>query len=145
MNAKRITLENNLQIAFTIRKKVFVEEQGVPLQDEFDEFDLLNGRAEHVLVYNQEEPVGTGRIRWVDGAGKIEGICILAAYRKFGLGKVIISALEKIAKERGISQVKLHGQKQAEGFYEKLGYKKASNVFMEDGIPHLLMTKNLLV
>ena len=145
MSAKRITLENDLQIAFTIRKIVFVEEQGVPLQDEFDDFDLLNGRAEHVLVYNQEEPVGTGRIRWVDGAGKLERICILAAYRKFGFGKVIISALEEIAKEKGISQVKLHGQTQAEGFYKKLSYQKASNMFIEDGIPHILMTKNLLV
>ena len=145
MNAKRITLENDLQIAFTIRKKVFVEEQGVPLEDEFDEFDLLNGRAEHVLVYDQEKPVGTGRIRWIDGVGKLERICILKAYRKFGLGKVIISALEEVAIEKGVSQVKLHGQTQAEGFYEKLGYQKASNMFMEDGIPHILMTKNLPV
>jgi len=145
LNAKRITLGNDLQIAFTIRKKVFVEEQGVPLEVEFDEFDLLNGRAEHVLVYNQEKPVGTGRIRWIDGVGKLERICILEAYRKFGLGKVIISALEEIALEKGITQVKLHGQTQAEGFYEKLGYQKASNMFMEDGIPHILMTKILPV
>ena len=138
-------MENDLQIAFTIRKKVFVEEQGVPLEDEFDEFDLLNGRAEHVLVYDQEQPVGTGRIRWVDGVGKLERICILKAYRKFGLGKVIISALEEVAIEKGISQVKLHGQTQAEGFYEKLDYQKASNMFMEDGIPHILMTKNFPV
>ena len=115
------------------------------MEDEFDEFDLLNGRAEHVLVYDQEKPVGTGRIRWIDGAGKLERICILTAYRKFGFGKVIISALEEIAIVKGVFQVKLHGQTQAEGFYEKLGYQKASNMFMEDDIPHILMTKNLSV
>lgn len=143
MDSKRITLENDLQIAFTIRKEVFVKEQGVPLEDEFDKFDLLNGLAEHVLVYYHEQPVGTGRVRWVDGLGKLERICILKPYRKFGLGKVIISTLEKIAAEKGVAQVKLHGQTQAEGFYEKLGYQKASNTFMEDGIPHILMIKEL--
>ena len=141
MNSKRIKLENDLQAAFTIRKEVFVKEQGVPLEDEFDEFDLLNGLAEHVLVYYHEQPVGTGRVRWVDGLGKLERICILEPYRKYGLGKVIISTLEEIAEEKGVSQVKLHGQTQAEGFYEKLGYQKSSNVFIEDGIPHILMMK----
>lgn len=145
MDSKRITLKDDLQVAFAIRKEVFVEEQGVPLEDEFDEFDLLNGLAEHVLVYYHEQPVGTGRVRWVDGLGKLERICILEPYRKYGLGKVIISALEVIAKEKGVSQVKLHGQTQAEGFYEKLGYQKSSNMFMEDGIPHILMMKELSI
>lgn len=143
MDSKRITLKDDLQVAFAIRKEVFVEEQGVPLKDEFDEFDLLNGLAEHVLVYYHDQPVGTGRIRWVNGVGKLERICILAPYRKFGLGKVIIRTLEEIAAEKGVSQVKLHGQTQAERFYEKLGYQKSSNTFMEDGIPHILMIKEL--
>jgi predicted GNAT family N-acyltransferase len=73
----------------------------------------------------------------------LERICILKPYRKFGLGKVIINALEEIAKEMGLSQVKLHGQTQAEGFYKKLGYRTSSATFMEDGIPHILMLKEL--
>jgi predicted GNAT family N-acyltransferase len=144
MNAKRITMEESLRKAFHIRKEVFVEEQGVPLEDEFDEFDNLNGQCEHILVYYGEQPVGTGRVRWVDEFGKLERICILEPYRKFGLGKVIITALEEIAQERGATRVKLHGQTHAEGFYKKLGYQSSSNVFLEDGIPHLLMTKELL-
>ena len=82
-------------------------------------------------------------LRIVDGLGKLERICILKPYRKFGLGKVIIKTLEGIAKEKEISRVKLHGQTQAEGFYKKLGYETASNIFMEDGIPHILMEKEL--
>ena len=143
MELKRITDDNDLKQAFDIRKKVFVEEQGVPVEAEFDEFDTLNGQCEHILVYYEEYPVGTGRVRVVDGAGKLERICILAPYRKFGLGKVIIKALEELAKEKGISRVKLHGQTQAEGFYEKLGYRTSSDVFMEEGIPHVLMVKEL--
>jgi predicted GNAT family N-acyltransferase len=143
MKAKRIMLEEDLRKAFDIRKAVFVEEQGVPIEDEFDEFDNLNGQCEHLLVYFEEQPVGTGRIRWVNEFGKLERICILEPYRKFGLGKVIITALEEIAQGRGVKKVKLHGQTQAEGFYKKLGYQTSSSVFIEDGIPHLLMKKEL--
>lgn len=143
MKAKRIMLEEDLRKAFDIRKAVFVKEQGVPIEDEFDEFDKLNGQCEHLLVYFEEQPVGTGRIRWVDEFGKLERICILEPYRKFGLGKVIITELEEIAQERGAKKVKLHGQTQAEGFYKKLGYQTSSSVFIEDGIPHLLMKKEL--
>ncbi|MCG7336910.1 GNAT family N-acetyltransferase [Sporosarcina sp. ACRSM] len=143
MNAKRITTNSDLERAFHIRKEVFVEEQGVPLEDEFDEFDTLDGRCEHVLVYHDEEAVGTGRLRVVDGSGKLERICILKPYRQYGLGKRIIQTLEEIAAEKGIARVKLHGQTHAENFYKKLGYETASEMFMEDGIPHILMTKEL--
>ncbi|MGG0846358.1 GNAT family N-acetyltransferase [Peribacillus simplex] len=144
MDSKRITTENDLKIAFQIRKEVFVEEQGFPLESEFDEFDTLNAISEHILVYYNEKPVGTGRLRVVDGLGKLERICILEPYRKFGLGKIIIKTLEEIANKKEISQVKLHGQTQAEGFYKKLGYHTSSDVFMEDGGPHLLMIKELV-
>ena len=144
MDSKRITTENDLKIAFHIRKEVFVEEQGFPLESEFDEFDTLNALSEHILVYYNEKPVGTGRLRVVDGLGKLERICILEPYRKFGLGKIIIKTLEEIAKEKELSKVKLHGQTQAEGFYKKLGYQTSSDVFMEDGGPHLLMIKELV-
>ncbi|WHY65094.1 GNAT family N-acetyltransferase [Neobacillus sp. SuZ13] len=143
MYAKRITMDEDLKAAFATREQVFVKEQGVPLEDEFDQFDTLNGLSEHILVHYNEQAVGTGRIRFVDGVGKLERICILEPYRKFGLGKIIIQALEEIAEERGASQVKLHGQTQAEGFYRKLGFRTSSTIFMEDGIPHILMFKEL--
>ena len=100
-------------------------------------------QTEHILVYYNDQPVGTGRVRWVDSFGKLERICILEPYRKFGLGKVITRTLEEIAEEKGLSRVKLHGQTHAEGFYKKLGYQTSSDVFMEDGIPHVLMVKEL--
>ena len=143
MEAKRITEENDLMKAFHIRKEVFVEEQGVPLEDEFDEYDNLYGQCEHVLVYYNEQSVGTGRVRFVEHFAKLERICILKPYRKFGIGKIIIKALEEIAEKNGVTKIKLHGQTHAEGFYKKLGYQTSSNMFMEDGIPHILMVKDL--
>ncbi|PGZ93021.1 MULTISPECIES: GNAT family N-acetyltransferase [unclassified Bacillus (in: firmicutes)] len=143
MNTKKIKNEEELKVAFAIRKDIFVKEQGVPLEDEFDQYDKINGDCQHILVHYNEQPVGTGRIRFVDGVGKLERICILESFRKYGLGKNIIKALEEIAEEQGASQVKLHGQTHAEGFYKKLGYRTSSEVFIEDGIPHILMLKEI--
>ncbi|MEC0167311.1 GNAT family N-acetyltransferase [Paenibacillus graminis] len=140
MRVERVTTEAGLQEAFRIRREVFVEEQGVALADEFDDHEK---HAEHILLYQEEIPVGTARLRSVDGWAKLERICLSAPYRKSGLGSVIIDTLEKMAVERGHRQAKLHGQKQAEGFYQRLGYVTSSQVFMEDGIPHVLMVKQL--
>lgn len=141
MEVKQILTNEDLEKAFYIRKEVFVKEQNVPLEDEFDQYDHLNGECDHILVVVDEAIAGTGRIRFVDGVGKLERICILPSYRKLGLGKVIVEKLEQLAIEKGIENVKLHGQTHAEMFYKRLGYKTASEVFMEDGIPHILMIK----
>ncbi|MCY8235578.1 GNAT family N-acetyltransferase, partial [Priestia endophytica] len=113
MNIKRITTENDLHIALDIRRTVFIEEQHVTESDEFDEFDTLQEQCQHILVYHKNQPVGTGRVRIVDQTSKLERICILKPYRKYGLGKVIIGELEKIMKEKGITKMKLHVRKMA--------------------------------
>ena len=143
MEAKKITAVPDLEKALQIRIDVFVHEQGVPVEDEIDKFDTLDGECDHILVYYEGDAVGSGRVRIVDGVGKLERIVVLKPYRKLGLGKVIVEKLETLVKERGISKVKLHGQTHAQNFYEKLGYERASDVFMEDGIEHILMIKNL--
>ncbi|NMA02916.1 MAG: GNAT family N-acetyltransferase [Clostridia bacterium] len=140
MQIKRVKTREELKVVFNIRKAVFVLEQGVPIEDEFDEHEDY---AEHVLVYYNNKPAGTGRLREVDGAGKLERICVLASYRKLGLGKIIVTSLEKIAHDKDLQRVKLHGQTQAEEFYTRLGYQRSSDIFIEDGIPHVLMTKIL--
>ncbi|MGE7932922.1 GNAT family N-acetyltransferase [Viridibacillus arvi] len=145
MKTHKITTQEDLQKAFDIRVKVFVEEQKVPAEEEIDQFDHLGGECHHILVTNDEDQaVGTGRIRLVEGVGKIQRVAILEEYRKLGLGRVIIQALEDIAsKELGASKVKLDGQVQAQGFYEKLGYHVASDIFLDAGIEHVLMIKEV--
>lgn len=143
MKTSLITNEKDLQTAFEIRKTVFVVEQKVPLEDEFDAFDHIHDLCDHILVHYDNQAVGTGRLRVVDGIGKLERICILPNYRKYGLGKQIIDKLEELAKEKQLTKVKLHGQTQAEGFYRKLSYQTSGEVFMEDGIPHILMVKDI--
>lgn len=141
MNAKKITTEEELHTAFAIRKKVFVEEQGVPIEEELDQFDTLDSSCDHILVYFNGEPVGTGRVRLVDGYGKLERICILPKYRLLGIGKVIMRKLEELAKEKGVTKSKLHAQTNVEIFYRRLGYMRFGEEFMDAGIPHILMKK----
>lgn len=127
--------------AFAIRIAVFVDEQGVPLQDELDSHE---DEAEHVLAYDDSNsPVGTGRWRVVDGAAKLERICLLPAYRKSGLGRLLVGAMEASARAKHLPKALLHGQVQAAPFYEKLGYRRISQPFEEDGIMHIVMTKEL--
>ena len=129
-----------LEVAFYIRQLVFVIEQHCPVQDEFDQFDAV---ASHILAYDGEQPVGTARWRVVDGVAKFERICVIEAYRKHGVGQLLVQALEERARRKGLAAAKLHGQVQAEGFYHKLGYATAGDVFIEDGIEHVVMTKTL--
>ena len=105
MRIIRITTEIDLQAALEIRKTVFIEEQQVPESDEFDQFDTLEEQCGHVLVYHENQPAGTGRVRIVNHTGKLERICILKPYRKYGLGKVIISELENMVKEKASPNV----------------------------------------
>lgn len=140
MVVKHIIEKKDLEDAFYVRKAVFVEEQGVPLEHELDEYEDC---SEHILVYYDNKPAATGRLRIIDDIGKLERICVIINYRKHGVGRVVVERLEMIAKEKGINKVKLHAQIQARSFYEKLGYKQVSNEFMEENIPHVIMIKNL--
>jgi predicted GNAT family N-acyltransferase len=140
MEAKRIIDKKELNEAFYIRKIVFVDEQGVPLDEEFDEYDA---NADHVLAYYNNQPVGTGRLQILNGMAKLERICVLASYRKYGLGMLLIRILETIARDKGIYKTILHSQTHAVRFYEKFGYRPASQEFMEAGIPHIVMLKDL--
>jgi predicted GNAT family N-acyltransferase len=143
LEAQVITNERDYEKALQIRQAVFCVEQGVAVEVEIDEYDGLHGPCQHVLVSRDGQAAGTGRLRVVDGAGKLERICVLASMRQYGVGRAVMEALERIAADQGLTKLKLHGQTQAEGFYRKLGYRTASGIFMEEGIPHVVMTKEL--
>ncbi|WP_416235598.1 GNAT family N-acetyltransferase [Paenibacillus sp. SGZ-1009] len=140
---KHVTTIEQLELAKHIRQRVFVDEQGVALADEFDAYDRLDGACTHMLVYYNGQPAGTGRWRLVDGTAKLERICLLPEFRKYGLGSFLINGLEQQAREQGLRHFQLHGQSQAAPFYEKLGYRIFSVPFMEDGIEHVWMIREL--
>lgn len=140
VTTEKIETPEQLREAFRVRTEVFVQEQGVPEEAEIDEHEET---SIHVLARYNGEPAGAGRMRTVDGWAKLERICVLQRYRKYGIGQAIMSKLEETAMDIGLAKAKLHGQTQAAGFYERLGYAVDSEVFMEENIPHVRMIKAL--
>lgn len=128
--------------AFFVRRKVFVDEQGVPLNLELDELDKT---ADHFVVYTEETPIGAGRIRESNaGIGKVERVCVLPEYRGMQLGKLVMKALEDHAAMKGFEKVVLNAQSYATPFYEKIGYVITSPEFMDADIPHRAMEKRIV-
>lgn len=121
-----------------IRAAVFIEEQGVPEELEWDEID---GRCRHVLAFSPDgKPVGTGRLL---PDGHIGRMAVLKAWRGRGVGGAILEALLSLARKERFDTVRLHAQTHAVGFYAKHGFAVVGEEFMEAGIPHRMMTLRL--
>ncbi|KFZ42621.1 N-acetyltransferase [Anoxybacillus flavithermus] len=125
--------------ALFVRRAVFIDEQGVSEEEEIDAFER---ESIHFVIYDDDQPIAAGRFRIIDDVGKIERICVLPAYRGRGIGKRIMEAIEQYAKQH-VTKVKLNAQTHAEPFYKQLGYETVSDVFLDAGIPHVTMVKNM--
>ena len=124
--------------ASQVRTAVFVHEQNIPAELEWDAADA---QALHVLVCNaQGEPVATGRLLvQAPGVGWIGRMAVLFSLRGSGLGQQVLESLVQAARARGDTEVCLHAQTSAQGFYERLGFAKRGAVYAEVGIPHIEM------
>lgn len=130
-NAHRGTLH-------AIRRTVFIEEQNVPEELEWDENDE---RCHHVLAFAADgAPIGTGRLL-LDG--HIGRMAVLKAWRGRGVGSAILKMLLLLAQKEGLESVSLHAQTHALSFYARHGFTAAGGEFMEAGIPHRAMTIRL--
>lgn len=127
--------------AYDIRRKVFVDEQQVPIHIEMDEHDST---ATHFVGYNLQQPVAAGRIREIEsGVGKVERVSVLQEFRGQHIGVLMMEAMESHARSAGMATLKLNSQSYAIPFYEKLNYTVTSPEFLDAGIPHRTMEKNL--
>lgn len=141
MEVSIATTDKQHQDAFYVRKKVFVEEQKVPMELEIDEYE---NQSTHFVVYNDEKkPIGAGRFRILHGKGKVERVCMIPEFRGQGVGKVLMQAIEKFAKQQAVKQLFLNAQLSAIPFYEKLGYSVVSDEFIDAGIVHKSMEKDI--
>lgn len=122
-----------------VRQGVFVEEQRVPKDIEWDDRDA---HCVHVLIRVDGRAAATGRID-LEKDGKIGRVAVVASARRLGLGRLVMEALEREAELTGLKRVWFHAQASAIEFYQKLGYKIVSDEFMEAGIPHRKMEKIL--
>jgi len=117
-----------------VREPVFVEEQGVPLEMEWDDDDIM---AYHLIALDGEQrPIGTARLL---GSGQIGRMAVVPDWRRRGVGRALLSRLLERAEAVGPQKLFLHAQTEAEGFYAKAGFTPVGKVFLEADIPHRKM------
>jgi len=152
VGVRRVTTDDERADAVAVRHAVFVEEQGVP---EDIEYDGRDDEAIHFVAYRDDRkggdgesedanPVGAARLRAVDDStAKVERVAVRADARGEGWGRRLMAELEATAAERGVETLVLHSQTHVEDFYLQLGYETVSEVFEEADIPHVEMEKSL--
>jgi YbgC/YbaW family acyl-CoA thioester hydrolase len=125
-----------------IRSEVFIEEQRIPADMEWDEADRT---AVHAVAYNRlGQPVATGRLlQPKPGVGKVGRMAVHKVLRGSGVGRQVLEALMAVAAARGDTEAVLHAQRSAEGFYLGLGFEPRGEAFEEAGIAHIEMARPL--
>ncbi|MGX7163126.1 GNAT family N-acetyltransferase [Enterococcus massiliensis] len=116
-----------------IRLQVFVLEQKIPLEEEFDAHDL--DETIYAVLYDENKPAATGRFLQEGTTARLTRIATLPEYRKQHLGSQIIEALEVYALSQGLKKASIHADLTALPFYQKLGYVPYGEVYLEDGVP----------
>ena len=131
----------SLQVwAAAVRIAVFVQEQGIPVAEEWDEEDA--GALHAVITDAQDVPIATGRLLQPQpGLAQIGRMAVLSSHRGQHLGASILQALCGAAYARGDTQCVLHAQRSAEGFYRRHGFEPEGEPYDEVGIEHITMRK----
>ena len=122
-----------------VREIVFIDEQRVPRELEFDERDPL---CRHVLAFDGDAPVGTGRLDLGLG-GKVGRVAVVATHRRSGVGAAVMERLHAIARDASQPRLWCNAQLTAVPFYERLGYVGSGPTFLEAGIEHVRMEYGL--
>jgi predicted GNAT family N-acyltransferase len=123
-----------------IRITVFVEEQGIPIENEMDEHDAF---AWHIILYTNNTPVGSGRIYIVDDTAKLGRVAVIKNERGKGYATMICNALIEVAKRENAKLVTLNSQSYVASLYDKMGFIRCGKEFLEEGIPHIRMDLDL--
>jgi YbgC/YbaW family acyl-CoA thioester hydrolase len=123
-----------------IRTAVFLDEQRIPAEMEWDDGDRT---AVHAVAYNGlDQPVATGRLlQQAPGVARIGRMAVHRALRGSGIGRQVLQALLAVAAARGDREVVLHAQRSAEDFYRGLGFVPRGEAFEEAGIAHIEMIR----
>ncbi len=122
----------------TIRETVFIHEQHVPAELEWDEFDAS---CLHILALDSVgNPIGTARLL---PDGHIGRMAVLKDWRGHGVGSALLQRLLEEAKKRHLLQVIVNAQTYAAGFYTRFGFRTAGEEFIDADIPHVKMALQL--
>lgn len=131
--------EKELNDAFAIRRIVFVDEQNVHPDEEYDEFETT---STHFLARADGEPCGTARWRRTSNGVKLERFAVLPTFRGKGVGKALVqTVLNDVFSQQPepIESIYLHAQVTAMPLYAGFGFVPVGAIFDEAGIPHCKM------
>ena len=141
LNYKLVTGDRELDGAFEVRRRVFIEEQGVLEDLELDGHDR---EALHMVVEDEDRVIGTARVLFpATGQAKIERMAVLEPFRRRGIGQRILSFLFEELGRRQVEQVVLHAQWPVVSFYRSCGFEETGSPFWEAGIKHIKMQRQL--
>lgn len=126
--------KNLFDLACQIRTKVFVEEQKVPIEIEYE----FEDEAVHYILFFDGKPAGTGRYRSINGAYKLERFAVYRKYRGKGVGEGLLLKILDETKHKG-KEIYLNAQVSAVDFYKKYGFVKTGEPFYEANIEHYKM------
>ncbi len=127
-----------LPLARPVRENVFIVEQGVPRELEWDDWDARSDHA--VALAAERQAIGTARLL---SDGHIGRMAVLKDWRGQGVGSALFQALLELARAKGMVVVALNAQTHAAGFYRRFGFSQAGEEFVEAGIPHVAMRLTL--
>ncbi len=133
----------DLDAAYALRKAVFGDEQQLPRVLDRDALDFS---ADHVVAFDPDgRCVGTCRMVRTDSRTcQLGRIAVSRADRRRGIAAAMLSALERMARLRGISELAVASQLGSEAFFVDRGYVRSGEVFQDSGVPHVTMRKNLV-
>jgi len=138
---KLVTTDEEMRDALEVRRQVFVQEQGV---SEDLEYDGQDEEALHMVVKNEGRVIGTARVRFLaNNQAKIERLAILKPFRRRGIGSNIFSFLKQELKSRQTEQIIIHAQCAIIAFHKSCGFKEVGSPFWEAGIKHRKMQMQL--
>jgi predicted GNAT family N-acyltransferase len=125
-------------LAMSLRREVFVEEQGVPYHEEFDGKDIL---ATHIVIITGGNVCGTIRLIWNnhDNLTQISRFVVRKTLRGFGVGRKLMDYALKTIEQKGYSRIYLEAQLDKISFYEKFGFSAYGDEFLDGGILHRKM------
>ncbi|WP_425636038.1 GNAT family N-acetyltransferase [Algoriphagus yeomjeoni] len=139
LKVEKITRDDQLKAAFKIREQVFVVEQGVDPQAEYDEYE---SQCSHFLACMDDQPVGAARWRITPNGVKLERFAVLKDVRGQGVGQALVVAvlkdIEATPEANGLKKY-LHSQLSAVPLYSRFGFEKAGDIFEECNIMHYKM------
>ena len=133
----------DLNAAIALRERVFVHEQGVPVEEELDGRD---DEALHLVAFDPadgEQVIGTLRLLFDGGVVKIGRVAVAPSWRRRGVATLMLNEALAEARRRGSARARLAAQTDAVAVYEGVGFAVESAVFEEAGIPHVWMGRLL--